>query len=112
MGNVNIFVPVLAANKSDGPVANRSIIFVSARMDSASIFDGLSVGADSAITGMATLVAITDMIYQFKSNIRDGDIQNVFLVFFNGEAFDYIGSGRMAYDMSLGSFHFFVRVFR
>lgn len=106
MGNVNIFVPVLAANKSDGPVSNRSIIFVSARMDSASIFDGLSIGADSAITGMATLVAIADMIFQFKSDIRRGDIENVFLVLFNGEAFDYIGSSRMAYDMTLGRFHF------
>ena len=103
LGNVNIFVPVLAANKSDGPVRNQSIIFVSARMDSASVFDGLSVGADTAITGMATLIAIAEMLNKVKEDIRGTSLDNVFLVFFNGEAFDYIGSGRMAYDMSLGN---------
>lgn len=71
-------------------------------MDSASMFDGLSIGADTAITGMVTLVAIADMLNQVKSDIRNQDIENVFLVFFNGEAFDYIGSSRMAYDMKLG----------
>lgn len=95
-------MPILAANKSEGTVKNRSIIFVSARMDSASMFDGLAIGADTAITGMVTLVAIADMLNQVKSVIRNGDIENVVLVFFNGEAFDYIGSSRMAYDMKLG----------
>lgn len=66
------------------------------------MFDGLSMGADTAITGMATLVAIADMLNKVKNGIRGGDIQNVYLVFFNGEAFDYIGSSRMAYDMELG----------
>jgi len=37
LGNVNIFVPLLAANKSDGALRNRSLIFISARMDSASM---------------------------------------------------------------------------
>lgn len=76
-------------------------------MDSASIFDGLSVGADTAITGMATLIAIADMINKFKFDIRREEIENIFLVLFNGEAFDYIGSSRMAYEMTLGWFHFF-----
>lgn len=102
MGNVNIFVPVLAANKSSGPVRNHSVIFISAKVDSASIFDGLSVGADTAITGMATLIAIADMINKFKFDIRREEIENIFLVLFNGEAFDYIGSSRMAYEMTLG----------
>lgn len=104
LGNVNIFVPVLAANKSSGPVRNHSVIFISAKVDSASIFDGLSVGADTAITGMATLIAIADMINKFKFDIRREEIENIFLVLFNGEAFDYIGSSRMAYEMTLGKF--------
>ena len=104
LGNVNIFAPLLAANKSDGPVRNRSVIFVSARLDSASMFDGLSVGADTAITGMATLIAVADMLYKVKSDIRRLDIENVYISLFNGEAFDYIGSSRMAYDMNLGIF--------
>lgn len=71
-------------------------------MDSASMFDGLSVGADTAITGMTTLMAVADVLSKIKSDIRSQDIENVYLVLFNGEAFDYIGSSRMAYDMNLG----------
>ena len=101
---MNIYVPLLAANKSDGPVRNHSVIFISARMDSSSMFDGLAVGADTAITGLITLVTITEMLNQVKDNLRgSGDVDNVFVVLFNGEAFDYIGSSRMAYDMNLGT---------
>ena len=129
LGNVNIFVPLLAANKSDGPLRNRSLIFISARMDSASMvwlkiriiymlkvdlyrcfmfqFDGLSVGADTAITSLVTLVAVTDMLSKVKDKLRNGNVDNVISVLFNGESFDYIGSSRMAYDMMNGILNMF-----
>lgn len=70
-------------------------------MDSASIFDGLSVGADTAITGMATLIAVTEVLHQVKSDIEASlkNVDNIFMALFNGESFDYIGSSRMVYDM-------------
>lgn len=106
MASVNIFVPLLAANKSDGPVRNRSVIFVSARMDAASMFDDLSVGADTAITGLISLVAVAEMLNKVKNDLNTTEVSNVFLVLFNGEAYDYIGSSRMAYDMKTGvDFH-------
>lgn len=102
LGNVNIYAPLLAQNKSEGPINNNSVIFISARMDSASMFDGLSTGADTAITGMATLIAVTEMLNrkEVKEHISNADdVDNIALVLLNGESFDYIGSSRMVYDM-------------
>jgi len=62
----------------------------------------LSVGADTAITSLVTLITITDMLSKVKDQLRNRDIDNVILVLFNGETFDYIGSSRMAYDMMNG----------
>lgn len=76
---------------------------ISARIDSASIFDGLSVGADTSITGMTTLIAVAELINKFKDVIeRSTTIDNVYLILINGEAFDYIGSSRLVYDMTKG----------
>lgn len=80
---------------------------IAARMDSSSIFDGLGVGGDSAITGLATLVAIADILSRLKDDISTSkldSISNVVIVMFNGESFDYIGSSRMVYDMSTDQF--------
>jgi len=42
------------------------------------------------------------MLSKVKDQLRNRDIDNVILVLFNGETFDYIGSSRMAYDMMNG----------
>ena len=103
LGSVNIYVPALAVNKSVRAYRNRSVVVVSARIDSASMFDGLSIGADTSITGMATLIAVADLINKFKDVIqRESGIDNVYLILFNGEAFDYIGSSRLVYDLTKG----------
>jgi nicastrin len=70
-------------------------------------FDGLSVGADTAITSLVTLVAVTDMLSKVKDKLRNGNVDNVISVLFNGESFDYIGSSRMAYDMMNGILNMF-----
>lgn len=109
LGSVNIYAPLLAQNKSEGPINNDSVIFISARMDSASMFDGLSTGADTAITGMATLIAITEILNrdEVKDDIANAQaIDNIVLVLLNGESFDYIGSSRMVYDMMNQKFPF------
>lgn len=78
-------------------------------MDSASMFDGLAIGADTAITSLITLVAVAEMLNKVKSKLHNpGNVENVFLVLFNGEAFDYIGSSRMVYDMQLGNALIFI----
>jgi len=109
LGSVNIYAPLLAQNKSEGPINNDSVIFISARMDSASMFDGMSTGADTAITGMATLIAVTEMLN--RNEVRDDiasadEVDNIVLVLLNGESFDYIGSSRMVYDMMNQKFPF------
>lgn len=105
LGSFNIFVPLLPVDKDQGETKNRSVILVTARMDSVSLFDDLALGADTAITGSAALIVITDLLRQVQSQIRDaGLVDNVFLVLFQGEAFDYIGSQRMVYDMLANKF--------
>ena len=66
------------------------------------------MGADTAITSLVTLVAVTEMLSKVKDQLRQRDIDNVILVLFNGESFDYIGSSRMAYDMMNGEFNNFI----
>ena len=72
-------------------------------MDSASMFDGLSTGADTAITGLATLIAVTEMLNKEEiiNDISENteDVDNIMLMLLNGESFDYIGSSRLVYDM-------------
>ena len=51
----------------------------------------MSVGADTAITSLVTLVAVTDILNKVKDQLRERDVDNVILVLFNGETFDYIG---------------------
>ena len=100
LGSFNTFVPLLTTNKSQGDTKPRSVVIIAARMDSASLFDGLALGADTALTGAVTLVAVTDILRQVQSDIQKaGQVDNIFLVLFQGEAFDYIGSSRMVYDM-------------
>ena len=41
---------------------------------------------------------------EIVSPFRSGDATNVLFAFLNGEAFDYIGSSRMVYDITEGAF--------
>ncbi|CAM1332152.1 NCSTN (predicted) [Pycnogonum litorale] len=82
-------------------VTDRSIIVVAARLDSFSLFTQASYGGDSSITGAVTLISVAATL----SKVRDEFMKltknktNVLFVLFNGEAFDYIGSSRMVYDI-------------
>ncbi|XP_059049016.1 nicastrin [Achroia grisella] len=79
----------------------KPVILVTARIDSASLFDGVSPGAASSVIGMVTLItaatSLAHMIPEEDANLYD---RNVLWTLFNGEAFDYIGSQRVAYDIS------------
>ncbi|CAN7980301.1 unnamed protein product [Ixodes pacificus] len=83
----------------------RSIIVVGARIDTFSLFDNLAPGADSSVTGMVTLLVAAQMLKQLRdAHPADTPKKNVLFLIFNGEAFDYIGSSRVAYDMEKGDF--------
>lgn len=82
----------------------KPVILVTARIDSASLFDGVSPGAASSVVGMVTLItaatSLAQMIPLKDANLYD---RNVLWTLFNGETFDYIGSQRVAYDISRGA---------
>lgn len=86
-------------------VDSRSIIIVGARLDTFSLFDNIAPGADSSVTGFVTLLAVADLLQRMNGNRTATDHQkNVLFILFNGEAFDYIGSSRIVYDMEKGVF--------
>lgn len=98
-------ISTLYATSNEKPVSNRSVVVVGARLDTFSMFDGLSPGADSAVSGFVTLLIAAQMLNQLKVSQQPQFVQNnVLFALFNGEAFDYIGSSRIVYDMEKGRF--------
>lgn len=78
-----------------------SIILVTARLDSNSMFDGLVPGARSTITGLVTFLATAFYVNSLQINATKTTVMFSLL---NGEAYDYIGSSRMVYDLKEGNF--------
>jgi nicastrin len=71
------------------------------------MFDMISPGADSAITSLVTLLSIAYTLNEpsIKNDIKSkSKNKNVLFALFDGEAFDYIGSSRAVYDMTVGKF--------
>ena len=104
LSSFNIFAPLFDFNhhpNSSAPVANKSLIVVSSRIDSSSLFSDLAPGADSSITSITVLLTVASTL---SKNIKDlkqkrkNDL-NVLFALFDGESFDYIGSSKAAYDM-------------
>ncbi|CAH1796310.1 unnamed protein product [Owenia fusiformis] len=104
LGDYNVYSS-LKAVKNNETLAVKSIIMATTRLDGFSLFDNLYPSADSAITGTIALLAAAEAIGKVKGQIiNDDSAKDVLFVFYQGEAFDYIGSSRLAYDMSKGNF--------
>ncbi|KAF7987839.1 hypothetical protein HCN44_003702 [Aphidius gifuensis] len=91
LGDENIFLPL-------SPLTNKSesVVIVTAKFDATSLFDGISPGANSAVTGFVTLIATAYYLTQLNATINS---KNVLFTLFNGESFDYIGSSKFIYDL-------------
>lgn len=89
-------------NSSSAP--DNSTILVIARMDSMSMFDGLVPGADSAVSGIVTLLSIANTLAKIVDTTKLQ--RNVVFALLNGEAFDYIGSSKMADDLLKSRFRY------
>ncbi|UYV65466.1 NCSTN [Cordylochernes scorpioides] len=104
LSDQNIVLPLLPQNKSE-EYLNRSILVIGTRLDTFSMFDQVSPGAHSVIPGIITLISVAKTLNQFKEDFKNYErIQNIVFMVFNGEAFDYIGSSRVVYDMQKGIF--------
>ncbi|XP_012280937.1 nicastrin [Orussus abietinus] len=97
LGDRNIHWPLVPLTED-----MESVIMVTARLDASSLFDGLSPGAGSAITGLVTLLATAYYLNTLNATV---DKTNVMFSLLNGESFDYIGSSRLVYDIKEGNFN-------
>ncbi|KAL3270672.1 hypothetical protein HHI36_021200 [Cryptolaemus montrouzieri] len=84
------------------PILGQKYIVVASRSDAASLFDR-TVGAESPITGLVTLLAVAKILKQLLPQNKNYTT-NVLFILFNGESFDYLGSQRIVYDMERGNF--------
>ncbi|MCO5567551.1 hypothetical protein L7F22_021245 [Adiantum nelumboides] len=77
---------------------NKQIVMAIASMDSASFFRDRTLGADSPLSGLLTLLAAVDVL----SNIPDPDSwdKQLVIVVFTGEAWGYLGSRQFLYQLS------------
>jgi nicastrin len=85
---------------------NNSVIIVAARYDAFSMFDGQYPGVDSAALSFVTVFAIAEALGRVKEELLNATDRHIMLVLFHGEAFDYIGSSRMVYDLEKGRMNF------
>ncbi|XP_064651115.1 nicastrin-like [Lineus longissimus] len=94
LGDQNVFSTMKFVNKTEKR-EDKSIIIAATRLDASSLFDNLYPGAD-VLTGVVALLAAAEAIGKVKGDLNKKDIM---FTFFQGEAYGYIGSSRMVYDM-------------
>lgn len=89
-------------------IKDASTIIISAHLDSFSLFDDISPGADSVVSGLVTLLSIAQTLASVREEIAQQSTKDEFgdIIFaiFDGESWDYIGSSATVYDMELGRF--------
>ncbi|CAN4126880.1 unnamed protein product [Withania somnifera] len=83
---------IVSSSKKANP-----IILTVASMDAASFFRDKSLGSDSPISGLISLLAVVDALSRVDG-LRDLDKQLVFAVF-TGEAWGYLGSRRFLLEL-------------
>ncbi|CAH0722537.1 unnamed protein product, partial [Brenthis ino] len=100
LGDYNVYYSLFPRAK-ESETKKKPVTLVTARIDSASLFDGVAPGAASSVVGMVTqMVAATALAQMIPVADMDFYDKNVLWTFFNGESFDYIGSQRVAYDIA------------
>ncbi|UYV64380.1 NCSTN [Cordylochernes scorpioides] len=106
LGDWNLVGMLFAVNKSEC-IESRSLLVVGTRMDAASLFYNIVPGAHTAVTGLVTFLTAAYTLAYLREDIQkkiQAPFSNVLFIIFNGEAFDYIGSSRIVYDMKRGVF--------
>lgn len=101
--DINVWGSIFPLNASY-PLENKSVIIVSTAADSISLFDVISPGADVAISGLVTLLITAEALFKHVPMDNLLTDKNILFSIFEGEAWDYIGSSRMVYDMINNNF--------
>lgn len=104
----NIWGTLKPMNMSE-EIPEKSVIIVAARMDAATMFDNISPGANSAVSGIITLMSAAAAIFKHKEEIINVSNKNILFILFQGETWGYIGSSRVVWDMEQGQFPYKVK---
>uniref|UniRef100_A0A5S6QUR6 Nicastrin n=1 Tax=Trichuris muris TaxID=70415 RepID=A0A5S6QUR6_TRIMR len=103
--DLNVFI-ILPFRERGRPFTEKSIFILAARMDSLSLFNEYTPGTTSVgsvIVWLAIAEALgrsTKLIEQLSNKTG----RHLMPILFHGEAFDYIGSSRMVWDMQTNTF--------
>ncbi|KAK7159950.1 hypothetical protein R3I94_006092 [Phoxinus phoxinus] len=89
-------------NSAKGHKANESVVIAATRLDGRSFFWEEAPAAEGTVSGIVTLLAAVHALQPVTQQAPPP--RNIFFTFFQGEAFDYIGSSKMVYDMERNEF--------
>ncbi|XP_048019612.1 LOW QUALITY PROTEIN: nicastrin [Megalobrama amblycephala] len=89
-------------NSAKGQTTNESFVIAATRLDGRSFFWQEAPAAEGTVSGIVTLLAAVQALYPVIQLAPPP--RNIFFSFFQGEAFDYIGSSKMVYDMERKEF--------
>eukprot|EP00048_Salpingoeca_helianthica_P015242 m.225766 g.225766 ORF g.225766 m.225766 type:complete len:660 (+) comp16783_c0_seq1:38-2017(+) len=85
------------------PNATEEVVMVTAKLDSSAFFHDLSYGAEADASGLIVALAAAELLGRTANNASRSLPRNIMFSLFHGEAFGYIGSSRMAWDMNLNN---------
>lgn len=99
VNSYNVFSTLFKYGEDDR-IEDRSIVMLTSRIDSLSIFDNAANGASTTLTSLITLFSVMSILRDQRENgVLKHNGHNVLYSFFDGESLDYIGSGKTAFDL-------------
>ncbi|XP_043079546.1 nicastrin [Puntigrus tetrazona] len=103
LSDFNVWTSTVPLNNSaKGHAANQSVVLAATRLDGRSFFWEQAPAAEGTVSGIVTLLAAIQALSPVTQEAPPP--RNIFFTFFQGEAFDYIGSSKMVYDMEKNDF--------
>jgi hypothetical protein len=86
---------------SQKPSNKLPIIMVTSRIDSFTMYEYYTPGANEPMSSIIGLLALVETLAKYRSDMK---LANLLFVLFDNEAFDYGGSSRFANDLFLDKF--------
>jgi nicastrin len=101
VGGQSVYAALGDAAMRRGPTPDKPTLLFATRIDAFAFFQQMARGADSALSGMATLVAAVDALARSDTALQriEAAPRQVMLAFFDAESFGYAGSRRFVRDV-------------